>query len=520
VSTPRTRTVVTALVVALGGFLMGFDASVISGVVGFIEPQFGLTKIELGWSVASLTLAAALAMGVVGPISDHVGRKPVLIGAALLFLVSAIASGGAPSFAILITARLVAGLAVGTALLIAPMYIAEISPAALRGRLVSFSQLNIVLGISAAFFSNYLIVKLSHSGGSVATSLMLGPWSWRWMLGIEAVPAAFYLVALLFVPESPRWLAMQQRAEAALEVLTRFNGSEAAAQELRSVIASLERSGAPQRASIRDLWRPELRLVITIGIALAILQQITGINAVFFYAPTIFEQSGAGSDAAFLQAVLVGLVNLAFTLLAIVLIDRLGRRRLLAAGVTGIAACMLILAVGFGSASYTLRADAVSTLPPEINREALQPLVGRTFHGDVQFREAVGAAVGAKAFQVHRGALVAAAIQLKPSLILIGILGFVASFAVSLGPVMWVVFSELFPNRVRGLAISFVGLINSAVSFTVQLVFPWELDRIGNAATFLIYALFAVVGLIVVLKLLPETRGKSLEELELSLVRR
>jgi SP family arabinose:H+ symporter-like MFS transporter len=138
----------------------------------------------------------------------------------------------------------------------------------------------------------------------------------------------------------------------------------------------------------------------------------------------------------------------------------------------------------------------------------------------VQFREAVGAAVGAKAFQVHRGALVAAAIQLKPSLILIGILGFVASFAVSLGPVMWVVFSELFPNRVRGLAISFVGLINSAVSFTVQLVFPWELDRIGNAATFLIYALFAVVGLIVVLKLLPETRGKSLEELELSLVRR
>ncbi len=450
-------TVKTALIVALGGFLMGFDVSVISGVVSFIEPEFSLSKIQLGWAVASLTLTSTLAMMLAGPLSDRIGRRPVLKLAALLFLVSAILSAIAPDFATLVAARMLGGLGVGAALITAPLYIAELAPAALRGRMVSFNQLNIVIGISAAFFSNYLILKFGHAGGEWAVALGLDRWAWRWMLGIEALPSLFYFVALYTVPESPRWLAMRGQDAAALDVLRKANGDALADQELQQVKASLAAGSEQEAASVRELFRPALRRVIVIGVLVGVLQQITGINSVFFYAPMIFEQSGVGTDASFMQAILVGLVNLVFTVLAILLIDRLGRRPLLLAGLAGIGGSMLLLAYGFAAAN------------------------------------------------------------LNPQLILVGILIFVASFAMSLGPVMWVLFSELFPNRVRGVAISFVGLINSAVSFLVQLVFPWELARLGNSATFLIYGVFALAGLPLIMRLLPETKGRSLEELEVEL---
>jgi len=518
---PSTRyTVKTALIVALGGFVMGFDASVISGVVGFVEPEFSLSKIELGWFVASLTLTATLAMMVSGPLSDRLGRLPVLKIAAVLFTISALVCAIAPSFAVLVAARMLGGLGVGAALIIAPMYIAEMAPPRLRGRMVSFNQLNIVLGISAAFFSNYLILMLGKSDLAWAEALRLGAWNWRWMLGVEALPALFYFLALYAVPESPRWLVMRGRVAEAREILARVSGGEQADADLKAMADSLQSEAGQARASIGELFKPAMKLVLAIGISVAILQQITGINAVFFYAPTIFEQSGIGTDAAFMQAVLVGLVNLVFTVLAIALIDRLGRRPLLGAGVAGIAVCMLLLSYGFGSATYTIGSDAAASLPQDIDRAALQPLLDQTFDSDVDFRQAVTAAVGADVYQSHQSAFVSAAISMNPTLILIGILGFVASFAMSLGPVMWVLFSELFPNRIRGIAISFVGLINSAVSFTVQLVFPWELQNLGSSTTFLVYGVFAVVGLLVVMKLLPETKGRSLEELELDLVRR
>ena len=318
-----------AVIVALGGFLMGFDASVISGVVGFIEPEFNLSKVELGWAVASLTLTSTLAMLVAGPFSDRVGRRPVLVLAAILYLISAIASALAPSFAALVAARMLGGLGVGAALIIAPMYIAELAPAEIRGRMVSVNQLNIVIGISAAFFSNYLILTLSQSGAPWAMSLGLSEWTWRWMLGLEALPALLYLLSLVFVPESPRWLAMRGRQADALATLSRASGPERATRELQAVMDSLLTADQSQRSRLTDLFRPSLRLVLAIGICIAVLQQITGINAVFFYAPMIFEQSGIGTDAAFMQAILVGLVNLAFTVLAMLLIDRVGRRPLL-----------------------------------------------------------------------------------------------------------------------------------------------------------------------------------------------
>jgi len=466
---PGTRyTVRVALTVALGGFLMGFDASVISGVVGFIGPEFELSNIEVGWAVASLTLTSTLAMMLAGPVSDRLGRRPVLKIAAVLFSASAIASAIAPDYITLVAARMLGGFGVGAALIIAPMYIAEIAPPDVRGRMVSFNQLNIVIGISAAYFSNYLILSLGHSDLAWAQTLRLGEWNWRWMLGVEALPAIFYFFALLFVPESPRWLVMNKKEEDALGIMEQVSGRVEAEAELAAVHASLEAEAGQQKASIRELFQPAMKLVMAIGISVAILQQITGINSVFFYAPMIFEQSGIGTDAAFMQAVLVGLVNLVFTVLAILLIDKLGRRPLMGFGLTVIAACMLLLAYGFGSATYSASGELL---------------------------------------------------EINATLILIGILGFVAGFALSLGPVMWVLFSELFPNRIRGIAISFVGLINSTVSFIVQLVFPWELENFGNSVTFLIYGLFAVVGLVIVMKLLPETKGKSLEELEAELVR-
>ncbi|MGB5590446.1 MAG: sugar porter family MFS transporter [Gammaproteobacteria bacterium] len=512
-------TVTVAMIVALGGFLMGFDASVISGVVGFIEIEFQLSKIQLGWSVASLTLTATLAMMAAGPLSDRIGRRPVLKIAAALFAVSAIASALAPNFVSLVIARMVGGLGVGAALIIAPMYIAEIAPAAVRGRMVSFNQLNIVIGISVAFFSNYLILTLGQSDLAWAQSLRFGEWNWRWMLGIETFPALLYLLALMTVPESPRWLAMHGREDEALQILEKVSGPGPARAEIRKVHESLTTEQQGHTGSLSQLFRPAMRLVLTIGVAVAILQQITGINSVFFYAPMIFEQSGIGTDASFMQAILVGITNLVFTIAAMALIDKLGRRPLLIFGLTGIAVCMLTLSYGFASATYTLSQASIDTLPVEVDRQLVVEITDTTFDSDVAFREAVSDAIGEDIFRQHESELVGAAISMNPTLILIGILGFVASFAVSLGPVMWVLFSELFPNALRGIAISFVGLINSAVSFGVQLVFPWELQNLGNAGTFLIYGIFALIGLVVVLRLLPETKGRTLEELEQLLVR-
>lgn len=506
----RLYVVRTALIVALGGFLMGFDASVISGVVGFIETEFALTKLQLGWAVSSLTLASTFAMMVSGPLADRYGRRPMLFLAAALYAISAITSAIAPTFDALVIARMVGGLGVGASLIIAPMYIAEISPSAMRGQMVSFNQLNIVIGISVAFFSNFLILKLAGAPGGGPLG-MTGN-EWRWMLGVEALPAVLYFVGLFFVPRSPRWLIQHGRKAEALPIMAMAVGGVAATQEADEIEHSLQNESATAKTPLRELFSPALRLVLVIGAVVGILQQITGINAVFFYAPTIFEQSGIGTDAAFAQAILVGLINLVFTVVAILYIDKLGRRPLLIAGLVGITLSMGVLAFGFGQATYTLPATAT------VEGADLSPLVGQTFDSDVAFKAALAATLGAEAAGESEAALIAQAISMNPLLVLLGVLGFVASFAVSLGPVMWVLFSELFPMRVRGLAISFVGLINSAVSFLVQLVFPWELDVLGSATTFLVFGLFAAAGLLFVWRMVPETKGKTLEELEAQLV--
>jgi SP family arabinose:H+ symporter-like MFS transporter len=511
-------TVRVALIVALGGFLMGFDASVISGVVGFIETEFSLTKLQLGWSVASLTLTATLAMMVAGPLSDRLGRRPVLLLAAALFTVSALASAVAPNFLFLVVARMIGGLGVGAALIIAPMYIAEIAPAEQRGRLVSFNQLNIVIGISVAFFSNYLILQLGQSDLPWAQVLRLGDWNWRWMLGAETLPAVVYFFALTAVPESPRWLAMHGRDADALRVFGRVSGPGQASANLAIVHDSLAACAAEQAASLKELFQPAMKLVLTHRHFNRDLAANHGHQLGVFLCADDFRAVGH-RDRRRLYAGGAGRCREPGLHRRCHCIDRQagsqtaahrragGHRRLHAEPVLRFRRRKL-----FAQSDCDRRASSADR--PRAHRAGDRR--------DLRQRRRVPGrridAIGADAFAQHESALVSAAIDVDPLLILLGILGFVASFAVSLGPVMWVLFSELFPNRLRGLAISLAGLVNSAVSFTVQLVFPWELANLGNALTFLIYALFAVAGLLIVLRIVPETKGRSLEELENLLV--
>ena len=229
----------TAAIVAFGGFLMGFDASVISGVIKYIELEFQLSKLELGWAVSSLTLTATLAMMTAGPLSDKYGRKTLLKYTAILFAISAIGSALASSFLMLVIARLIGGLGVGASLILAPLYIAEISPAKMRGQMVSFNQLNIVIGLSVAFFTNYIILQLGHSDANWVQSLGIQEWNWRWMLGLEILPAILYYFLLIAVPESPRWLAMNKREDEALEIMKKVSNEEEAKRQLNAVHTSI-----------------------------------------------------------------------------------------------------------------------------------------------------------------------------------------------------------------------------------------------------------------------------------------
>jgi MFS family permease len=271
---------------------------------------------------------------------------------------------------------------------------------------------------------------------------------------------------------------------------------------------------------MREVFLPAMRLPVVIGLIAAIAQQVTGINAIYFYAPTIFEQSGVGTNAAFAQATLIGVINVVFTIVAMLLIDRLGRKPLLMAGLAGVIVSTAIAGYGFQQASFDLPETAVPSLSVEIDREALQPLIGVEFPDDLSFKNALRGTLGDQAMREHGAELTQAAIDINPMLVLIGILGFVASFAISLGPVYWCLLSEIFPNRARGPAMALVGFFNAISSFMVQFVFPWELSSLGNAAIFFIYSALGLVAFILLAWLLPETKGKSLEELELILSRK
>jgi SP family arabinose:H+ symporter-like MFS transporter len=503
------KLVFIAFVVSLGGFLFGFDSGIISGVMSFAGPEFDLSEMQSGWVVSSPSFAAMFAMLFSGRLSDKYGRKKILLFVAFLYAVSAILSALAISYEMLYIARIIGGLAFGAALVLAPIYIAEISSAEDRGKLVSLQQLNIVFGFFAAFLSNYFFNKYNTPENGFLTDENV----WRWMLGVELIPAVAYFIFLFFVPKSPRWLYLKQNYEATKKVLIQIHGKEKGALEITSIEENIGADKVKSPIKIKDLLKRSLRFILVVGLIVGVLQQITGINAVYFYATSIFKQTGIGTDAAFSSGVLLSTISVIFTFVAIYLIDRMGRRPLLLIGTAGIAISLLVCAYGFSEATYQLSQEKINQFEFS-NSEKLLPFADQVYANDIDFKNAVKSALGNKTYNKNDGVILEAATTINANLILIGILGFIACFAFSLGPVMWVLLSELYPLKYRGLAIGVIAFINSLISSLVQLIFPWELSNFGNALTFFIFGAIALVGFFILLKILPETKGKSLEELE------
>tara|TARA_B100000900_G_scaffold387017_1_gene377925 strand:- start:979 stop:2511 length:1533 start_codon:yes stop_codon:yes gene_type:complete len=507
------KTLFIAFVVSLGGFLFGFDAGIISGVMSFAGPEFNLNDAQTGWVVSSPSFAAMIAMLVSGKLSDRIGRKKILIVVAFLYAFSALASAYSYSYETLYIARMIGGLAFGAALILAPTYIAEISNSQNRGTLVSIQQLNIVLGFFAAFLSNYYFNNLNSNSQIFSDEIV-----WRWMLGVEFIPAIIYFILMFFVPKSPRWLFNQNQTTKAKQVLLQIHGSQQAEIEIEAIKQNINTSKDVVKTNFKVLFSPALRYIMGIGLLLGVLQQATGINAIYFYATSIFKQTGIGTDAAFSSGVLLSLTTVVFTLIAMYLVDRMGRRPLLLVGITGIAISLLTCAYGFNQAKYQLTKDGINSLSL-VDSSKLLKFQDLEFESDVEFKNKLKSAIGNQVYAKNEGAILEAATKMNSTLVLFGIFGFIACFAFSLGPIMWVMLSELFPNKYRGLAIGVIGFVNSFTSWTIQQVFPWELSNLGSSLTFLIYGLTAVFGVVMFMKYLPETKGKSLEEIEIEFVK-
>ncbi len=432
-----------SIVVALGGVLFGFDLVIISGTVPFFTKNFQLDVFDTGWAVGCINIGAALGALIAGKISAAIGRKKLLLFCAFLFAVTGVATGWAPSFTWFITARLLSGVAVGVAALVCPMYIAEITPSSIRGRLVTFYQLAIVSGLLLAYLSNYLLL---NSGIN----------NWRWMFSSQTIPSLLFFGGLVFVPESPRWLIKKNRHAMAEGILRKIGGKDFAKQEADNIEASFNHE---VKEKISDLFSKKHWHIVFIGIAVAFFSQADGQNSLFSYAPEIFKQAGMDENTAFLQSVIVGIVNFVFTFIAIAFIDKIGRRKLLLYG------------------SFLLMLDALAL---------------------------------AYCFYV----------EASGCLTLVFVLGFIAVYAATLGPVTWVILSEIFPNRIRSSAMGLATLVLWIANFITTASFPILKESFGLHITFAIHAGICLIYFLFVKAKVPETKGKSLEEIEQMLTRK
>lgn len=431
------------MVAAVGGLLFGYDTAVVAGAIGFIEKAYSLSPAMKGW-IASCALVGCVAGALfAGTLSDRVGRKKVLVLSGILFALSSAGIIIPLDLTWFVLFRFIGGIGIGIASMLAPMYIAEIAPAEIRGRLVSVNQLGIVSGILLIYFVNASIAGLYDDAWNISTG-------WRWMFGSGIFPSAIFLVLLYFVPESPRWLASKERWQDAERILAKINGREKAARELSEIKETLD----IERGSFSEIFRPGIRKALVIGVVLCIFSQVTGINAIMYYAPEIFKSTGDGTGSALMQTVLVGAINVLFTLVAIKYVDKAGRRALLLIGTAGMAFCLGV--------------------------------IGASFYFDLA----------------------------KGYLVLIAILAYIAFFAVSLGPLAFVVIAEIFSNRNRGKAMSVAIFFLWVSVYAVSQSFPMLLASIGSAFTFWIYMIMAVFSFIFVYRMVPETKGKTLEEIE------
>jgi SP family arabinose:H+ symporter-like MFS transporter len=444
-NTPNTLSkyvIIISIIAAMGGLLFGYDTAVIAGAIGSIQTIFDLSPALTGWAASSAIWGCMIGVIFAGFLSDKFGRKKVLILSAILFFISAVGSSIPNNLIQFVLARLIGGVGVGIASMLSPMYISEIAPAKIRGTLVTLYQLAIVIGINLVYYINLQIA----SSGDAQWNLDIG---WRIMLGSEVIPALLFFIMLFFIPESPRWLASKGKIDRAKAIIEKINGQNKSAELLNEIQDSFKE----EKGSILILFTSGLRMAIVVGVFLAFFSQITGINAIIYYAPEIFKNIGFGADSAMFQTVIIGTVNTIFTFVAIAFIDKYGRRTLLLWGISGMIICL-------GG-------------------------VGLMFH-----------------FELSSG----------PWLLLF-ILGFIASFAMSLGPIPWVLISEIFPTKFRGVAMSIsILMVWIGVVLITQLT-PILLESVGGAFTFWIFMFNAIVLIIFTYIMIPETKGKTLEEI-------
>lgn len=449
------------IVSALGGLLFGYDWVVIGGAKPFYEVYFGIeSSPELQGLAMSIALAGCLVGAMLsGTLADRLGRKPLLITAALIFLLSAYGTGAFNSFGAFLTVRFVGGIAIGIASGLSPMYIAEVAPSHIRGKLVSLNQLTIVLGILGAQVVNYLIAEPIPAGATLPAA---GSWNvlmgWRWMFWSAAFPAALFLILAFFIPESPRWLTMKQRIGQAREVLSEIGGIEYADREIASVRATGSQTKTERAGGLRLLFSKPFHMVLLVGIIIAVFQQWCGTNVIFNYAQEIFADAGYDLGEMLFNIVLTGITNVVFTFVAIYTVDRLGRKRLMLAGAGGLAIIYGILGT---------------------------------------------------CYWMH----------LTGFFMIILVVAAIACYAMTLGPVTWVLIAEIFPNRVRAVAVATCTFALWVGSFTLTYTFPLLNTALGSYGTFWIYAGICLAGFVFFTAKLPETKGKSLEELEKELVK-
>jgi len=455
------RVLFLSIVAAIGGFLFGFDSGVINGTVDALQIAFNSDAVGTGFNVASMLLGCAAGAFFAGNLADRIGRKPVMIMTAIAFIASAWGSGIAADSLQFVLARVLGGFAVGAASVLAPAYISEIAPASIRGRLATLQQLMIVIGLFAAFLSNYWLAGIS---GGASALLWGGFQTYQWMFWMEIIPASIFFIALFFIPESPRYLVAAGKLDKAKSVLQSLSDSVNAAAKVQDIKSTLIEGSRPSLGDVISKYTGKVHPIVWVGIGLAALQQFTGINVVFYYGATLWQAAGFTEENALLQNVISGSVNVIFTFVAIALVDRIGRKPLLLVGALGQAVMLGALALLFGTAGV----DASGELMLEGNN-------------------GLYALVAANAY--------------------------IAFFAFSWGPVMWVMLGEMFPNQFRGAALAFCGLVQWGSNFLITMTFPIMLASIGLGFAYGIYAAFGLIAFVFVRNFVKETRGRTLEDL-------
>lgn len=431
-----------SLIAALGGLLFGFDIAIFSGTIPFIKPYYNLTDAQLGWTGSSLYVGCIIGTLITGFVADRFGRKLPLIISAGIFMISSVLMGWASGYSSLIFWRIIAGLGVGAASMLSPLYIAEVSPASIRGRMVSINQLTIVSGILLAYFSNYMLADLENN--------------WRWMFTSGAIPAVLFFVCVFFVPESPRWLISKGRIDKANGVLNKIMGVDKAKQQLQAIQLGIQ---SEVKGKLSDLLKPGITFIVLLGITMAVFQQISGANAVFFYAPIIFEKAGMNVKDQLFQQIMIGAINLIFTLLAMQLVDKLGRKKLMLAGSSLMALWLFLVGICF---QFNL------------------------FDGYyLQFF----------------------------------VLAFIATYASTLAPVTWVLISEIFPTRIRALAVAVSTGMLWVACFALAYGFPVLVERLDAPQTFFLFSFVCLTYFFILWRYAPETKGKTLEQFESEIIR-